>query len=58
MIFAALLPQKNLLDSCVVDEAISLGIDPAILTFLPIFAINEWSLLQIAVFGLWAKYQV
>jgi len=58
MIFAVLIPLKILLDSCVVDEAISLGSDPAILTFLLIFAINEWLLLQIDGFGLWAKYQM
>jgi hypothetical protein len=50
--------KKNPLDICVVYEAISLGAAPAILKFVLIFAINEWPVLQIAGFGLWAKYQM
>jgi hypothetical protein len=42
----------------VVDEAICLGSLPAFLIFVLLFAINEWLMLQIDGFGLWAKYQV
>lgn len=49
---------KNLLDICVVDEAIFLESAPAILTFALLFAINEWPVLHIVGFGLWAKYQM
>lgn len=58
MFFTALFPPKNLLGICVVDEAICLESAPAILTFALLFAINEWPVLQIAGFGLWAKYQM